>query len=121
MQICKNKQQTSKNKKPCNALDKNNKHTCEQPGQMQGMGKYEYATGDRYDGQFHFNKKDGTGTYVWKDKSSYVGQWKNDLREGYGVYKWTNSSTYAGFWKEGKIIDITIGETPQLQIKIFKQ
>ena len=90
-------------------------------GQMQGMGKYEYAIGDRYDGQFHFNKKDGTGTYVWKDKSSYVGQWKNDLREGYGVYKWTNSSTYAGFWKEGKIIDITIGETPQLQIKIFKQ
>lgn len=89
-------------------------------GQMQGMGKYEYYNGDRYEGQFHLNKKDGTGTYVWEDKRSYVGQWKNDLREGYGVYKWSNSSTYAGFWKEGTIIDMNIGETPILQIKIFK-
>ena len=71
---------------------------------------YQFANGDKYEGQWKDGKMHGSGkyefangivimeisttinvmelAYVWKNKGSYTGQWKEGKREGSGVFKW---------------------------------
>eukprot|EP00884_Botryococcus_braunii_P020256 jgi/Botrbrau1/6914/Bobra.67_3s0032.2 len=40
----------------------------------------------RYEGDFHFNQRNGWGRYVWsKAGTIYRGEWQNDAMEGCGV------------------------------------
>ena len=40
-----------------------------------GKGKYTYADGSYYAGQFHKNMRSGAGKFVWADGSVYEGRW----------------------------------------------
>jgi hypothetical protein len=67
---------------------------------MWGEGVYEYANGDKYEGSFENNLKSGTGTYTFRNGDVYVGEFANDMRNGKGVYTYVDGSVY-----EGKYVD----------------
>lgn len=75
-------------------------------GKKHGPGiKIWPATGDRYEGLFADDYRQGWGVYRWGAQSkwageSYEGQYQRDLREGYGVYFWANGDKFSGTWKQ---------------------
>ena len=79
-------------------------------GLAEGKG-YWYGTiepfiGDRYEGEFRHNKKEGRGIYYWHNGDRYEGDFRNGKLEGKGIYYWNNGNRYEGDWrnnqKEGK-------------------
>jgi hypothetical protein len=90
-----------------------------------GKGKYTWADGSIYSGQWVENKINGVGVYLWKDGRRYYGQWKDndmegigiyfysdgmrydgqylkDKKEGYGMYQWIDGRRFEGWWHNGK-------------------
>ena len=53
-------------------------------GERNGHGKFTYATGGSYEGNFINNKQQGQGTYDYGNGAQYTGQWENDIRSGSG-------------------------------------
>ena len=43
-----------------------------------GQGTYTWANGDKYVGEWKWDKQHGQGTYTWADGAKYVGEWKSD-------------------------------------------
>ncbi len=67
----------------------------------EGRGVEIFETGDRYEGQFKANKREGRGTYSFKASGHcYEGEWKGGLMHGKG--KKFNPKTkvvyYEGEW-----------------------
>ena len=58
--------------------------------------------GDRYEGDYKNDKREGKGIYCWKDGSKYEGDWKNSLKEGKGIYIWKDGDKYEGDYKNDK-------------------
>ncbi len=52
--------------------------------QLQGLGKFFWPDGRKYEGSFVAGKKSGTGTFEWPNGNRYVGAFANDAREGLG-------------------------------------
>ena len=40
---------------------------------------------------------------MWSNGEKYEGFWLKDLREGKGIMHWPNGDKYNGFWKEDKM------------------
>ncbi len=73
-------------------------------GYKNGRGVKTWANGDRYEGEFINDRKDGQGLYVWGAESAwsgdrYRGEFKADQREGQGTYEFANGDRYQGRWK----------------------
>ena len=49
------------------------------------LGEYTYANGDKYDGEWKDNKKDGKGILSCANGDKYDGNWANDKRNGEGI------------------------------------
>ncbi|OQR89361.1 transmembrane protein, partial [Thraustotheca clavata] len=49
-----------------------------QKDQMDGQGRYEFASGAVYEGEFKVNLFTGEGTYRWSDGAWYKGQWRDN-------------------------------------------
>ena len=62
------------------------------------MGKYEYKSGQRYEGMWKNDKYHGHGNELLCDGSVYTGGFKDGLREGYGEYITTSMELYKGDW-----------------------
>lgn len=54
---------------------------------MHGYGKYVFADGKRYEGQYVDDKKHGYGIYQWPDGRLYKGYWKNGKQHGLAEYQ----------------------------------
>ena len=54
-------------------------------GRFNGKGKYTWANGSYYDGDWVNNKKQGSGEYKFIDGSLFSGNWINDKRDGFGI------------------------------------
>lgn len=62
-----------------------------------GKGKFTWASGVVYEGEFTFNKIEGEGTYAWPEGSLYTGTVVNGLRHGQGKFVTADqSATYEG-------------------------
>ena len=65
-----------------------------------------YRDGNKYDGDFVEDKRQGKGTYIRvTDKATYTGEWYNNVRHGYGVEEIPSkegTQRYEGEWKEDK-------------------
>ena len=42
------------------------------------------------------SKKEGRGKYTWADGSKYEGEWLDNKINGYGIYIWTDGRKYYG-------------------------
>lgn len=62
----------------------------------------EFENGDRYDGEWDDDMKNGQGKLTYANGGSYKGKWVDDMRNGYGVNTWRNGDKYAGNWEDNK-------------------
>ena len=81
-------------------------------GKRKGYGKFEYADGSTYEGEWNADERNGIGTYFdAKNRSTYYGKWIGGVRCGKGKCTYANKHVYAGFWKNdvphgvGKVVD----------------
>jgi len=72
-----------------------------------GYGVYIWASGNKYEGFWKNDKRNGQGTdtyFLSGDK--YVGEWRNGKKHGQGTYSWGKGKwegdKYVGEWKDGK-------------------
>ena len=60
-----------------------------------------YNNGDKYDGYWSNNLREGKGIMTYKNGDKYDGNWKNDIREGEGkIYFF--EGYYQGIWKNNE-------------------
>ena len=45
-----------------------------------------YNSGDRYEGEWKNDKREGKGIYYYKSGSRYEGEYKKNKKEGKGIY-----------------------------------
>ena len=77
-------------------------------GRKHGKGVKTWPTGDRYEGDFVDDRKEGIGKYLWSPRGasageSYFGAYLNDRRHGEGVYAWPSGDRYSGPWENDAI------------------
>jgi hypothetical protein len=63
-----------------------------------------WPNGDRYEGDFVEDRKEGAGAYTWGRNSEWAGErysggYRNDLRHGAGTYEWPGGDRYTGPWE----------------------
>lgn len=52
---------------------------------LEGFGKYTFADGSTYEGQYVAGAREGQGTFIWADGNKYSGGWKDGLQHGEAV------------------------------------
>jgi hypothetical protein len=76
-------------------------------GMKQGRGVKTWPNGDRYEGDFVEDRKEGVGTYSYGRGPSvgerYEGEWLADRRHGYGEYRWPTGDVYRGPWEQDRL------------------
>ncbi len=70
-------------------------------GKQDGEGSYTFSTGSKYTGEFKNGLRYGMGTYIWADGEKHTGQWMNDKQHGEGTYYKKDGTILTGVWKEG--------------------
>ncbi|CEL93395.1 unnamed protein product [Vitrella brassicaformis CCMP3155] len=63
-----------------------------------GYGKFEFNTGDVYEGEYEGKYKHGIGTYLYHNGDVYVGEFYRNARQGWGVYITAGNERYEGQW-----------------------
>jgi len=75
-------------------------------GIPEGKGTMHWNNGDRYEGEWKNNKKEGRGIYYLGDGEfkgdRYEGDYKNGKAEEKGIYYYANGDRYEGEFKNGK-------------------
>lgn len=64
----------------------------------EGYGKMQFASGDRYEGEYVRGRMHGHGVYVWSSGNKYIGEFTNGMITGYGKKWYMNGDTYEGVW-----------------------
>jgi hypothetical protein len=74
-------------------------------GMITDSGRIIYSDGDKFFGSFDENlKRNGWGKYMFANGDGYEGDWKNDMMHGLGTYKYQNGDeSYKGCFKENAI------------------
>ena len=67
-----------------------------------GKGRYVWANGDVYEGEWKNDMPDGEGLLTLKDGSRYRGQFVKGKEEGKGVLVDKDGIRYEGFFKQGR-------------------
>lgn len=70
---------------------------------MHGQGILTFKDGNKYEGFFVMDKREGHGKYIWTDGRIYDGEWKNGKQHGKGLYIKYGEQRY-GEWDNGKRI-----------------
>lgn len=94
-------------------------------GRRNGKGKYTWADGSYYDGDWVNNKKQGLGEYKFNDGSLFSGNWINDKRDGFGKSISSSGNTFEGMYKNNMkngegIQTYTVGNIKVVKNGIFK-
>ena len=61
------------------------------------------SAADLFTGSLSGDLPHGFGKYVWADGGSYEGDWLNGVRTGRGTYVFPSGSTYEGEWLAGRM------------------
>ncbi|MFH1045030.1 MAG: hypothetical protein V1796_08335 [Pseudomonadota bacterium] len=77
-------------------------------GRKHGKGVKIWPSGDRYEGEFAQDHKEGIGRYSWSARGPtagerYSGAYVEDRRHGHGVYEWPSGDRYAGPWANDEV------------------
>jgi hypothetical protein len=95
-------------------------------GQLDGYGIALYASGERYEGEWRDNKRNGWGIMWWPRKMAYVGgpvdewktweryegRWKDGYRDGEGTKYGRNGKVCHAIWSEDAISSVIDKFTP---------
>ena len=66
---------------------------------------YTLANGEKYVGEFSYDKFNGQGTFTYFNGAKYVGEWKDSSFNGLGTYINANGEVVRqGLWANGKFI-----------------
>lgn len=68
---------------------------------VNGKGRWLYANGDRYIGEFVNGISHGRGAYYYANGDIYKGEFTNGERHGYGTMQWLNGDKYIGEYHKG--------------------
>ena len=72
-------------------------------GEREGRGKYTFADGDVYEGEYKNGKKEGRGKFTFASGDVYEGEYKNDKKEGRGKYTFADGRVgHDGMWRDGQ-------------------
>jgi hypothetical protein len=71
-------------------------------GQREGRGKYVFADGTVYEGEWKAGKSEGRGICRFANGEVYEGEWKADKREGQGIFRYADGGVYEGEFKADK-------------------
>ncbi len=72
----------------------------------EGTGKYLFANGDKFNGEWHGGLRSGYGRYDYKKGDWYIGDFKNDKIEGKGVLHFANGKFISGEWLNYELIKV---------------
>jgi hypothetical protein len=72
-------------------------------GDPHGWGRYVYADGCVYDGEYNNGKMHGGGTFKFADGTVYIGEYKDDEMHGRGTYKHASGGVYEGEYKDNNM------------------
>lgn len=76
--------------------------TCLSGNCSSGYGKFQYANGDVYEGEFYDDKREGFGVYTWKSGEKFMGESLGNVFAGFGVMEFTDGTKYIGDFKDGE-------------------
>lgn len=65
------------------------------------FGAVTHLNGDRYVGEYSYNRFNGQGTFTWANGTKYVGEWKGGQHSGQGTFTFGNGRKYVGEFKDG--------------------
>ena len=68
-------------------------------GKKAGNGKNTYMNGDRYDGTWKNDVRDGYGTQYFASGDKYEGAWANNAMYGAGIYSFARGDRVEGEWR----------------------
>ncbi len=77
--------------------------TCLSGNCSSGFGKFQYANGDVYEGEFYDDKREGFGVYKWKTGEKFMGESMGDVFKGFGVMEFRDGTKYIGDFKDGEL------------------
>ncbi len=69
---------------------------CQEGNCFNGYGKYLYANGNRYQGEFSDGKPHGKGILFCANGNKYLGQWEMSWRQGDGKFVFREGHEYMG-------------------------
>ena len=72
-------------------------------GKAEGRGKHRMANGDVYEGELKAGKREGRGIYRWANGNVYEGEYNAGKKEGRGIFRWADGDVYEGEWKADKM------------------
>jgi hypothetical protein len=76
--------------------------TCISGNCSSGFGKFQYANGDVYEGEFYDDKREGFGVYKWKTGEKFIGESIGNVFTGFGVMTFADGTKYVGDFKDGE-------------------
>ena len=68
----------------------------------EGHGKYVYASGDVYEGQFHDNLPHGIGKYTFVSGNVYDGEWKENQKHGKAKFTFADGEVDIKCYEENR-------------------
>lgn len=71
-------------------------------GEPHGQGKYTFATGAIYEGQYVSGKMHGQGKMSAADGGVYTGEWREGLKHGRAFFYFPDGGVIDGHWVNGK-------------------
>lgn len=63
-----------------------------------GAGRYVWASGASYEGDYADGQKSGKGTYTYPNGDSFTGSWVGGLKHGAGKERFANGDSFKGVW-----------------------
>ena len=77
-----------------------------------GRGTFYHASGDRYEGEFRDDKRNGRGTYSFLADNQfkgdrYEGEFRDSKYNGLGTYYRANGKVTTGFWQDNNYVGTT--------------
>ncbi|MEY4861289.1 MAG: hypothetical protein RL059_988, partial [Bacteroidota bacterium] len=68
-------------------------------GFTEGSGTRTFSNGDRHDGGYSNDQRNGFGSYYWSNGDQYHGEWRQGMMCGSGFKEIANGDRFEGEWK----------------------
>lgn len=84
-----------------------------------GTGKYQFASGNVYEGSFKEFQPEGQGIWYFANGDKYVGQTRNGLKNGQGTYYFKNGWQFTGTYNNDMEYNGTYTTDKGLSVKVI--